>query len=307
MELGNGILELLFKILHLLFQNFILYLTLPSCYCTLMSDTKTSWGAVAEWYDELLETDTDSYQKNVLMPNLIRLIEPKPGMHILDIGCGQGYFARAFARNGATVTACDISRELIAKAKAHATQVAEQGSKAATDVAFHVAPSDTLSFMPDQSVDLITIILALQNIENLVETIAECARVSKPGARLMIVLNHPAFRIPRKSSWQWQSSLQPGSNGAEIEYRRLDSYLSEERIKIDMTPGEKDEHKKKYTYSFHRPLQSYVKALSKNGYAISRLEEWISHKKSQKGPRSAEEDRMRKEIPMFMVVEAKKG
>jgi hypothetical protein len=90
-------------------------------------------------------------------------------------------------------------------------------------------------------------------------------------------------------------------------YRRLDAYMSDAQVKIDMTPGEKIAAKKKFTISFHRPLQSYFKVLSKSGFAVIRLEEWISHKKSQAGPRAEEEDRMRKEIPMFLCLEARKG
>jgi len=261
-----------------------------------MSDKKTSWGAVAEWYDDMIEEGNDSYQKKVLMPNLIRLVEPKPGLTILDVACGQGYFARAFAENGATVFANDISPELIAAAKKHASK---------KEVTYHVASSDSLSFMADASSDVVTIILALQNIENIQGTMAECARVLKPGGKIVLVLNHPSFRIPQNSSWQWESDKKPGSK-AEIEYRRIDSYMSESHTRIDMTPGELVPNKKKFTVTFHRPLQSYFKVLTKNNLMVTRCEEWISHKKSQNGPRAAEEDRMRKEIPMFLCMEAKK-
>jgi hypothetical protein len=48
-----------------------------------------------------------------------------------------------------------------------------------------------------------------------------------------------------------------------------------------------------------------VKALAKAGFAVTNLEEWVSHKKSDSGPRAAEENRARKEIPMFMYLEAR--
>jgi hypothetical protein len=89
-------------------------------------------------------------------------------------------------------------------------------------------------------------------------------------------------------------------------YRRIDSYMSEKTLEIDMTPGKRNVGNKKYTVSFHRPLQTYFKILSKSGFVVARLEEWISHKKSQMGPHAPEEDRMRKEIPMFMCLEARK-
>lgn len=151
-----------------------------------MAEKNTSWGAVANWYDDLLEDSADSYQKNVIMPNLIRLVDPKKGMTILDVACGQGYFARAFAENGATVTGCDVSAELIELARAplpsRRRPTALEPTKVLSPVSssqFHVASSDKLLFAADSTVDIITIVLALQNIENLSGTLAECSRVSR--------------------------------------------------------------------------------------------------------------------------------
>lgn len=273
-----------------------------------MTDKNTSWGGIADWYDGLVEDTTDSYQKNVLMPNLIRLVDPKVGMNVLDVACGQGYFSRAFANNGAIVTGCDISSELIELAKKHVNKgVIIKGS-----VTYNVTPSDKLAFVPNGSMDVAIIVLALQNIEKIVETFQECSRTLKVGGKLIVVLNHPAFRIPKQSSWRWddvqaigQGATQSVKTGPKM-YRRIDEYMSEAQIKVDMTPGEKIAAKKKFTVSFHRPLQSYFKALNKSGLAVTRLEEWISHKKSQPGPRGAEEDRMRKEIPMFLMIESRK-
>ncbi len=251
---------------------------------------ETSWGEVAEWYNNLLENSEDSYQKNVILPNLIRLTDPKPDMTILDLACGQGFFSFAFAQSGAKVIGCDISKELISHAKDRL--IKEKNP----NLDFHVTPSDKLDFIQDGTIDVITIVLAIQNIENMAGTFAECSRVLKPDGKLIVVLNHPNFRIPQQSSWQWDEK-------DNKQYRRIDGYMSEQSFDIDMTPGEKEVSKKKFTVSFHRPLQQYVKALAKSGFSIRRLEEWISHKKSQDGSRSAEEDRIRKEIPMFMCLE----
>jgi ubiquinone/menaquinone biosynthesis C-methylase UbiE len=276
----------------------------------------TSWGAIADWYDGMVEDTADSFQKNVLLPNLIRLVAPKQGMTILDIACGQGYFARAFAANGANVIACDISKELIHLAEEHSHQPTKKieptkGKNMGT-LEYRVALSDKLPFVGDASIDVAVIVLALQNIERFSETLRECGRSLKIGGRLIIVLNHPAFRIPKKSSWRWEKdNIQDQKSkiknqASSAMFRRIDGYMSEAKIRMDMMPGEKIAANKKFTISFHRPLQSYFKALNKAGLAVSRLEEWISHKKSESGPHSVEEDRMRKEIPMFLMIEARK-
>ena len=255
-----------------------------------MKPKKTSWGAVANWYDDLIEESADSYQKNVILPNLIRIANPKPGMAILDVGCGQGYFSRSLAAHGANVVGTDISKELIDLARKE---------KRANSPTYHVSSADKLEFSQDGSFDLAVIVLALQNIENLSGTVNECVRVLKTGGRLILVMNHPAFRIPQASSWDWDQT-------AQKQYRRVDAYMSERSSVIDMTPGETEKNKKKFTISFHRPLQSYFKAFGKAGLAVIRLEEWISHRHSQPGRHAQEENRIRKEIPLFICLELKK-
>ncbi len=247
--------------------------------------TKTSWGKVAPWYNELLESKR-TYQKDVILPKLVRMMEIKKGEKILDVACGQGFFTSEFAKLGAHVVGADISPELIDLARTNFPKIS-----------FEVVPADKQSIFPNQTFDTVTIILALQNISDLQGTLKECGRILKNGGKLFIVLNHPAFRIPKKSSWEFDEKN-------KIQYRRIEKYLSEIMTKIEMNPGEKNIKLKKYTYSFHRSLQDYFSALHKQNFAVKKLEEWISNKESQTGPRKNAEDVARKEIPMFMCIEA---
>ncbi len=247
-------------------------------------EKSTSWGAVAPWYDELLENNPDTFQEKVLAPNLERLVAPKPGMKILDLACGQGYFSRRFAAAGAQIIASDIAPELIAIAKKNSVP----------EIVYHVSPADDCSFVPDNSVDVVTIVLALQNIERVSPVMAEAARVLAPGGRILFVLNHPTFRVPKFSSWEWDEKK-------HVQYRRVDAYLTERKNQIDMHPGSDPSVQ---TVSFHRPLQLYFKHLGKAGFAVTRLEEWVSHRPATSGPRAGAENKARLEIPLFMCIEA---
>lgn len=261
---------------------------LSTWYCVAMTEPhkklKTSWGPVADWYDEYLENDPDTYHRQVILPNLVRVLDAKPGEQILDIACGQGFLTRELAKTGAKVTASDISKELIAKAR--------ERDSATT---YHVASADTLSYAKDHSYDAVVIVLAIQNIENMAGVFAEVHRVLKPHGRFILVMNHPAFRVPRRSDWAWDENT-------KTQYRRIDRYLSAERIDIIAHPSARQSES---TPSFHRSLQDIFKALSKQHFAVSRLEEWISHKKSEEGPRAASEDAARKEIPLFLMLETR--
>jgi SAM-dependent methyltransferase len=241
----------------------------------------------------------------VILPNLLRLIDVKKGDRILDIACGQGFFSRALAEKGGEVTGVDLAPELIDFAKKH------QGS---TLIKYYVASADNLGKnIVDKSFDKAVVVLAIQNIENLSGSLTEASRALKVGGKLFLVLNHPAFRNPKHTAWDFDEKN-------KMQYRRVEEYLSESRTEIDMNPGmmstgssslhlaranhSESSHHRLTTTSFHRPLQAYFKALNKAGFMVGRLEEWNSNKKSGLGPRQQAEDKARKEIPLFLMLEA---
>lgn len=249
---------------------------------------QTSWGRVAKWYESAVQRE-DSYHKTLILPNVMRLLAPKKGESVLDLGCGSGVFSEEFARAGARVTGVDLSPEFIFSAQ-------ERAREQKLAINYSVGSADRLGMIAPGSIDTVVIVLALQNMERMKAVFIECARILKKGGRLAIVLNHPAFRIPQNSSWEWDMKL-------GVQYRRVDAYLSEQRIAIQMHPGSKS---REITTSFHRPLQSYFSSLSASGLCVSRLEEWISNKISTSGPRAPIENKARKEFPLFLYLEARK-
>jgi ubiquinone/menaquinone biosynthesis C-methylase UbiE len=257
---------------------------------------KTSWGTVASWYDSHLEKGSDTYHEKVIYPNLLRILGNTKQKRILDLACGQGQFSRLLQDEGAYVTGVDLGKELIKLAELYSQKTAKKGTVTTNPVIYFHGSADDLYMLKDTSFDFVVCILALQNIEKLQKTIDEVKRVLTPSGSFIFVLNHPSFRNPRKTHWGFDDVTQ-------TQFRRVDEYMSEFNYKIDMTPGSKTD--KKFTISFHRPLQVYVKALIKSGMVITRLEEWVSHKESEKGPKQKAENTSRKEIPLFMCIEGK--
>ena len=244
-----------------------------------------SWGGVAHWYDTLL-ADDDTYQARVILPNILRAMAIKKGEKVLDLACGQGFFTRAFFAEGADATGVDIGKQLILIAKKESPK----------DIKYFPHSAEDLSLFEDASFEKIAIVLAIQNIEAPHKVFKECARVLVPGGKLFIVLNHPAFRIPKASAWGYDEET-------KTQYRRIDSYMSESKVEIEMNPSKKGGAT---TVSFHRPLQYYFKTLANSGFVVARLEEWLSHRESELGPRKNAEDKARKEIPLFLFLEVLK-
>lgn len=270
----------------------------------------TSWGKEANWYDDYLSLE-DSYQKQVIMPNLLRIASPLMNKKVLDLACGQGIFSEIFLNEGAVVTGVDISPELIAIAK---KRIINDSNKSKINFMVSSAHKIIESGVKENYYDLAICVLASQNIKEFDATTKEVFKSIKKGGKFVIVLNHPCFRIPQKTDWYFDERGEPGGqdlsnqivNGRRVGRfgRVVYGYMSEESIKIDMHPGEKNKNKKSYTYSFHRPMQTYTKWLSNAGFYISRMEEWITHKNSTPGPKELADKKAKKEIPMFMCIEA---
>lgn len=246
----------------------------------------TSWDKVASWYDNMLESGEGTYQKDLILPNVLRLLNVRKGDHVLDLGCGQGFFSREIFKAGATVTGVDLSQNLIALAEKHAPK----------EIKFFTASAESVPFIGNVSVDVVLCVSAIQNIKNVAAVFAETFRVLKSGGRMLLVMNHPAFRIAKRSAWGFDEAK-------KIQYRRVDEYISESSSEIIMNPSSEASAS---TVSFHHPLQFYFKALHKAGFAVSRLEEWTSGKTSQEGPRAGVENKARKEFPLFLALEVRK-
>lgn len=246
-------------------------------------EPKTSWGGHAKWYSKVV-SEEGSYQKEVILPGVLNLLDLRGGEDVLDLACGEGFFSREFHDRGANVLGIDAGAGLIEMAK----------KKSSKDIIYRVGDARNLSFVNDGAFDAAVIILALQNIDDVNAVFKEVKRILKKGGRMVFVLNHPVFRIPKFSGWGWDE-------GQSLQYRKINRYMTELKVPIEMHPGE---NKKEITWSFHRPLQSYFKALKLAGFAVSEVEEWVSHKKSQRGPKAKAEDMARVEFPMFMAVRA---
>ncbi|GGR24605.1 methyltransferase domain-containing protein [Streptomyces roseolus] len=102
--------------------------------------------------------------------------ELRPGLDLLDVGCGPGTITADLAALVAPgrVTAVDTSEEVLAKARATA---AERGLE---NVEFAVADVQALDF-PDDSFDVVHAHQVLQHVGDPVGALREMRRVCRPG------------------------------------------------------------------------------------------------------------------------------
>jgi 23S rRNA-/tRNA-specific pseudouridylate synthase/SAM-dependent methyltransferase len=254
----------------------------------------TSWEPVADWYDDLLSHRGSDHYRDLILPGSVRLLEVERGSRVLDLACGQGVLARRLAAAGAQVVGIDASPRMI--------EVARRRTRAA-GIEYQVGDARALDPERLGLFDAIACVMALANIEPLEPMLRACARLLRPGGRWVAVLPHPAFRAPRQSSWGWDRA----PDGAPLQYRRIDGYLSPAQVRIVANPGGVARGERAVeTWTFHRPLQSYLRALAAAGLWLDALEEWPSLRTSQPGPRALAENRARREIPLFLALRARR-
>lgn len=248
----------------------------------------TSWGKVGNWYDQLVGSDGMHYHKNIILPKVVELLdlENHENSSLLDVGCGQGILSRHIPEN-VTYHGVDISSELIKHSKNHCSNKNHQ---------FSVGDATKSLPVKKKNFTHATIILALQNMEDPAKALQNVGQHLQKSGQLVLVMNHPCFRIPRQTHWGVDE-------GKKLQYRRLDMYMSDLKIPIHAKPskGKKSE----VTWSFHHPLSSYMQWLRESGFLLSHLEEWCSDKQST-GGKAKMENKARKEFPLFLCLVATK-
>ena len=241
---------------------------------------ETSWENSHSWYDKTVGEKGHYYHQSVIFPKTLNLLKLKKGDKLLDLACGQGVLARQLPPQVGYL-GVDASSSLIKQAKGYSNSHA-----------FILGDVTQEIKTPEKDFSHATVILALQNIEQPDLVLKNANLLLKPQGKLLIVLNHPCFRIPRQSSWGVDEAK-------KLQYRRIDRYLSPLKIPIQTHPGKQQASQE--TWSFHHPLSDYTRFLKEAGFAIELIEEWVSDKTST-GGHAKMENRSRAEFPLFLAI-----
>ena len=216
------------------------------------------------------------------------MLDPQPHEKILDVGAGQGVLAPFIARAQALYTGIDVSTKLLRFArKYHGHQgkfLLRDARKLAELPEFHQGEFDAVVFL-----------LSIQDMEPLNIVLKAAAWVLKRGGRMVILMTHPCFRIPRQSGWGWDENR-------KLQYRRVDRYLTALPVPMQPYLGRQTG----VTISFHRPLQEYIDRLAECGLLVDRLTEIPTYKVHPSGPHAKAVKLANQEIPLFLGLRARK-
>jgi SAM-dependent methyltransferase len=132
--------------------------------------------------DEFLQHAEDGFYNALYdRPACLRLLGDVQGKRVLDAACGPGLYAAELVRRGAEVVGLDQSPRMVEISR----ERVPQGEFRLHDLA------DPIGWLPDGSVDLALLALAVEHLDDRVAALAELRRVLRPDGALVLSTMHP--------------------------------------------------------------------------------------------------------------------
>jgi len=247
----------------------------------------TSWEPVAAWYHGWAGGAGSEHHRRLAIPAALDQLALRPGERLLDIGAGHGVLAPYVARTGAIYTGVELSETLIRFAR---TEHGHAGR-------FLLGDARTLARVPGLMAgqfDAAVFLLSVQDMEPLDAVLASAAWSLKPGGRLVLLMTHPCFRVPRQSGWGWDERRR-------LRYRRIDRYLTPLPV-----PMKAYGHRRGMTRTFHYPLETYVNTLAALGLVVDALREIPTYRRDTASANARADHLADQEIPLFLALRARK-
>jgi SAM-dependent methyltransferase len=111
---------------------------------------------------------------------LVAKLGVKPGMKVLDLGCGDGTTALPLARAGADVLGVDIARNLVVAGSRRAREAG------LANLRFQHGDATGLADLADASFDLVVSVFGAMFAPRPFEVAKELVRVTRPGGRIVM-------------------------------------------------------------------------------------------------------------------------
>ena len=212
-----------------------------------------SWNAIAESW--VSHADNNDYRNFFLMPRMLEMLGYVSGKCMLDLGCGEGGYARELKGRGADIIGVDGSETLVRVAR-------ERTAAAGLNISFFYANANDLEEISSTSCDLVVTAMSLMDGEDYPGAVREIRRVLVNGGSLLMSITHPCFSA-RISQWE-----RPPDNKHELLFFKVDNYFDrevwEDKITRDFCAP---------VLRRHRPLQDYVQVLLREGFLLREFNE----------------------------------
>jgi len=243
-------------------------------------ETRQAWDANAAYWNEKMGEGND-FVNLLEWPAILRLLNPQPGQHILDIATGNGLTARRLAALGVQVCAFDFSEELIKLAKARTppnlsityyvidatdessllATLAPSGTSGTSGTSESLEPSDSSSLFDSALCNMALFDMA--DIEPLFHVLPS---LLKSGGAFVYSLTHPTFN--NTSSVHVAEEMDLEGQIQAVYSLKVSRYMTPAQAHGAALPGQP-----RPQLYFERPLQTYFNLGFRNGFVLDGFEE----------------------------------
>ncbi|MBN2228614.1 MAG: class I SAM-dependent methyltransferase [Candidatus Thorarchaeota archaeon] len=217
-----------------------------------LPEARESWETNTEQWTQLTEGDLN--RQLIIDPALWSLLGDVKDLHVLDAGCGNGYFTRKLASKGANAVGVDYSRPFIKYCK-------RVESELNLGCDFYEMSLTDMNNFESKMFDIVISNVVMVDVLDYKTAFKEIARVLKDDGRFIWSNVHPVFgrtagaidpRLPRDSPRNEERYL-----------KMIDRYFD--------SGGERIDWMENPTWQFMRTLEEYSKALKSAGFVISEI------------------------------------
>lgn len=219
------------------------------------------WEQNAKVWSMLVRKKQDKYRELLNNPAFIDLVGNVKGKKTLDLGCGEGYNTRIFAKLGAKITGIDISQEMI-------SQALKKEKRTPMGIDYKVSSFSDLSMFTNNSFDIVLSTMALMDSPDYDKAIKEAHRVLKTHGKIFFSISHPCFQT---KGFSWIKNENGKSKTLTVSNYFTDSSWDTTWI---FSKGQIPEGAKPFNVPcFPRTLSEYLNVLIDSGFNILRVNE----------------------------------
>ncbi len=202
------------------------------------------WDIIADTRFRQITSGIDTSHQQILLPAVLESL--RPGIRVLDVGCGIGSLSAAVASFAAEVVAIDPSFRSI--------DIARKGF-GRPNLQYKISSIEDFAYFNAKKFDAVFSNMVLMDVANLDDVLAAARILSLPSAKFVATLTHPCF-WPKYSGYETSSWF----NYSQETFIRAPFRISSEVVDID-------------TIHVHRPLGMYCASLRSNGFENIQLTE----------------------------------
>ncbi len=211
------------------------------------TENKAIWNANADYWDAKMGTAGNDWHLELIAPSTIELLNLKPATRLLDIGCGNGLFARRMQAKGIQVTAFDFAEQNIKNALAYPSEGIEYRVLDATDY-------EQLMQLGRHTFDAAVANMVLMDIPEIEPLFKVLTRLLRPKGCFVFSISHPCF------------------NSEEVKHVE-DGLIIRSYHQTRIEKGEAIRKQPQLQYYFHRPISIYMQMAFQYGFVVDGIEE----------------------------------